>query len=163
MNKTSLFRIYVEYIIVRLLVGILGILPWGGSMAVGRFLGFLSFYALGHLRHIGERNLEIAFPEKEPSERRQILRGCFDSLGRLLGVFCHFPHCSPDDLRKIIEYDKAGEVRFIEAQKRGKGMLLITAHLGAWELLPLYYSAIGHPFSFLVRPSVSWCDLWRIR
>jgi Kdo2-lipid IVA lauroyltransferase/acyltransferase len=152
MNRTGLIRIRIEYVLARLLVGILGMLPWSCSMAAGRFLGFLSFYALGHLRHVGERNLEIAFPEKSPSERRHILRGCFDSLGRLLGVFCHFPRCSPEELCKLVEYDKAGEARFIAAKNRGKGMLLITAHLGAWELLPLYHSAIGYPFSFIVRP-----------
>jgi Kdo2-lipid IVA lauroyltransferase/acyltransferase len=127
-------------------------LPWQASMAAGRFLGFLAFHLFGHLRHVGERNLSIAFPEKSPAERRRILRGCFDSLGRLLGVFCHFPRCSPDDLSKLIEYDAAGEARFMAAKNRGKGMLLITAHLGAWELLPFYYSAFGYPFSFIVRP-----------
>jgi KDO2-lipid IV(A) lauroyltransferase len=151
-HKTGMLRMRVEYILSRILVGILGMLPWCGSMAAGRFLGFLAYYALGHLRHVGQRNLEIAFPEKSPVERRRILRGCFDSLGRLLGLFSHFPRCAPEDLCKLIEYDKAGEARFIEARNRGKGMLLITAHLGAWELLPLYYSAIGYPFSFLVRP-----------
>jgi len=152
MIKTGSLRIRIEYVFMRLLVGIIGMLPWSWSMAAGRLLGFLAFYALGHLRHVGERNLEIAFPEKSVSERRRILRGCFDSLGRLLGLFCHFPSCSPEDLRRLVEYDEAGEARFIEAKNRGKGMLLITAHLGAWELLPLYYSAIGYPFSFLVRP-----------
>jgi Kdo2-lipid IVA lauroyltransferase/acyltransferase len=161
-------RVRVEYLLVRLLVGILGMLPWSWSMAAGRFLGYLSFYALGHLRHVGERNLEIAFPERSASERQRILRASFDSLGRLLGLFCHFPGCSPEDLCKLIEHDKAGEARFIEAKSRGKGLLFITAHLGAWELLPLYYSAIGYPFSFLVRPLENplldrWVDRVRTR
>jgi Kdo2-lipid IVA lauroyltransferase/acyltransferase len=152
MKITSAIRIRFEYMLVRLLVGSLGALPCKASMAVGRFLGFLSFYAFKHLRRVGERNLLIAFPEKSAAERRRILRGCFDSLGRLLGVFCHFPRCSPDELRRLIQYDEAGDARFNAAMNRGRGMLLITAHLGAWELLPFYYSAIGYPFSFIVRP-----------
>jgi KDO2-lipid IV(A) lauroyltransferase len=152
MGKTSTIRIRAEYMLVRLLIGSLGLLPRPASVAVGRFLGFISFYTFGHLRHIGERNLLIAFPEKSNSERRRILRGCFDSLGRLLGVFCHFPRLSPEDLRKLVEYDPASQIRFEEAKRRGNGILLITAHLGAWELLPFAYSAFGYPFSFIVRP-----------
>jgi Kdo2-lipid IVA lauroyltransferase/acyltransferase len=152
METTGLLRTRLEYILVRLLVGTLGMLPWRSSMQFGCMVGLLSYFAFGHLRRVGELNLEIAFPEKSLSERRCILRGSFKSLGRMLGVFCHFPRCSPSDLCKLIEYDKAGEEKFITAKKRAKGMLLITAHLGAWELLPLYYSAIGYPFSFIVRP-----------
>ncbi len=43
------------------------------------------------LRHVGMRNLAMAFPEKSEKERKRILRGEFTSLGRQLAELCQFP------------------------------------------------------------------------
>jgi hypothetical protein len=69
-----------------------------------------------------ERNLEIAFPEMPESDRTQLLRGCFASLGRLLGEFSQLPRATPESLRQIIEYDEVGLDPFArgrEKQARG--------------------------------------------
>jgi KDO2-lipid IV(A) lauroyltransferase len=85
-------------------------------------------------------------------ERERILRASFDSLGRLLGEFSHFERATPASLRRIVEYDKEGVKNFEEAAARGRGIIFLTGHIGAWELLSFAYSALDHPLSFLVRP-----------
>lgn len=152
MKADNPFRIHAEYILLRALVGGIGQLPRPAAIAVGRCLARVAYAGLGRLRRIGERNLEIAFPHLTRPERLRILRASFDSLGRQLGEFCRFPRVAVGDLREIVEYDSASVARFEEAERPGRGVLFITAHLGAWELLAFAHSALVHPISFLIRP-----------
>jgi KDO2-lipid IV(A) lauroyltransferase len=41
---------------------------------------------------------------------------------------------------------------FRAAQSKGKGILYLTGHLSAWELLPAAHAVYGHPLSFITRP-----------
>jgi len=127
-------------------------LPRPAAIAVGRGLARVAYMLLGRMRRIGEDNLVTAFPDLPRSERLRILRASFDSLGRQLGEFCRFPHVSRESLAKIVEYDPGSVALLEEAERRGRGVLFITAHLGAWELLAFAHSALKHPLTFLVRP-----------
>ena len=40
---------------------------------------------------------------------------------------------------------------YLAAQARGKGVLVVTGHLGAWELSSFYHSLMGHPMSMVIR------------
>ncbi len=40
---------------------------------------------------------------------------------------------------------------YLAAQARGKGVLIITGHLGAWELSSFYHSLMGHPMGMIIR------------
>ena len=45
-----------------------------------------------------------------------------------------------------------GFENFEAAEKRGKGVLLLTAHLGGWEVGSFFHSLMGHPMQIVVRP-----------
>jgi len=53
-----------------------------GSDIAGAPAGPFRLLVAGQLRRTGEINLRIAFPEMGEPERRRLLQGCFDSLGR---------------------------------------------------------------------------------
>ena len=44
-----------------------------------------------------------------------------------------------------------GLEHYLAAQARGKGVLIITGHLGAWELSSFYHSLMGHPMGMVIR------------
>ncbi|MCA1818124.1 MAG: lysophospholipid acyltransferase family protein, partial [Acidobacteria bacterium] len=138
-----------EYAAVRLLLGALGLLPRRASVAAGRALGRVAYSLARGLRRTGLRNLELAFPEMPPEERRRTLRRSMEGLGRQLGYFSHFPRMTPAQLRDLVEYD--GIEILHEAQARGRGIIFLTAHLGAWEVLSFAHSALHNPLSFMVR------------
>jgi Kdo2-lipid IVA lauroyltransferase/acyltransferase len=142
----------LEYALARLVLGTFGLLPRTAAVAFGRLLGRIACWLPGKLRHTGEINLKIAFPEMSESERQLLLRGCFDSLGRLLGEFSQFPRASRESLRNMIEYDPVGLAHLRGAEKDRRGVIFLTGHLGAWELLSFGWSALEYPISFLVRP-----------
>ena len=83
------------------------------------------------------------------SERRRLLRGEFISLGRQLAEVCIFPRYSRENLSRTIVYD--GFENFERAYARGKGVLFLTGHIGAWELSAFAHSLNGHPLSIVMR------------
>jgi Kdo2-lipid IVA lauroyltransferase/acyltransferase len=93
------------------------------------------------------RNLELAFPEKTRSERKQILRGVFTSLGRQVAEVCLFPKYTRENVSKTVVYE--GFENFERAVARRKGVLFLTGHLGAWELSAFAHSLYGYPLSIV--------------
>lgn len=91
----------------------------------------------------------MAFPEKSLPEREAILRGCFENLGRALGVFSHFRRESPESWRAFVETE--GLERLAAARQTGRGAILFTGHIGAWEMSSFALSLFDQPMSFLVR------------
>jgi len=89
-------------------------------------------------------------PELTVDQRRAILKGVFINLGRLLGEFSQFPRITSNNIRELVEYD--GFENYQRASERGRGVLMLTGHVGAWELCAFAQGVYGHPLSFLVRP-----------
>src|SRR5438046_7418660 len=129
MSKSKL-QIDLEYLTVRLLLDAFGVLPLRVALFLGSKMGRCGYYFSGRLRRTGDRNLELAFPESDQNDRRLLLRGCFESLGRLLGLFSHF--ASPQTLKKMIDCEGLKHIE--AARKNGRGVILFTGHIGAWEL-----------------------------
>ncbi|HEX2269236.1 MAG TPA: lysophospholipid acyltransferase family protein [Pyrinomonadaceae bacterium] len=150
MGKPGKLQTFLEYAAAKSVLTTLGLLPAPAAYACGRTMGKLAHALAGDLRRTGATNLRLAFPEKSEEERAELLRACFDSLGRELGLFSQFATRSQEDLRNLIE---PRGIENLEAAKRAHGnrLLLFTAHLGAWELTSFGLALFGHPFSFLVR------------
>jgi KDO2-lipid IV(A) lauroyltransferase len=149
MGKRGKVQTALEYAVARTLLSGLGLLPRPVAIATGRGVGRIAYGLSDRLRRTGFRNLELAFPEISERERERILRGCFKNLGRLLGEFSQFPHATPESLHQIVECE--GLENLQAAQALGRGVILFTGHLGAWELSSFALSAFGYPISFLVR------------
>jgi len=152
MAKRGKLQTFLEYALARSIIGVLGLLPRSAAIGLGRGMGRIAYSLPGRLRRTGEINLRIAFPELSEAERRRLLKGCFDTLGRLLGEFSQFRRATAETLRKLIEYDPVGLAHLRAAEQDHRGVIFLTGHLGAWEMLSFGWSALEYPISFLVRP-----------
>lgn len=131
------------------MVHVLGVLPRGAARMVGREIGDLAYYLVSRLRQVGMRNLELAFPELPQDRRREILREVYRNLGCLLAEFCLMPGYTAERASGFIRYD--GLENYLRARNRGKGVLVLTGHLGAWELSSFYHSLMGYPMGMVIR------------
>jgi KDO2-lipid IV(A) lauroyltransferase len=120
------------------------------AYAVGRSLSKLAYLLAADLRRTGEINLRLAFPEKTDEERAVLLRECFDSLGRELGLFSQMASRSREELKQLIEPQGLENLEKARAE-RGDRLIYYTGHLGAWEMTSFGMSVLGYPFTFLVR------------
>ena len=139
----------LQYSAARLLFFCLGRLPRRLAIAGGRALARALYRLSGKLRRIGDFNLKMAFPEMDAGERQRLLRASMVNLGRHLSEFSRLSALTPEALRKAIDCE--GLENLESARTGGRGVILITAHLGAWEMISFAIAALGYPFDFLVR------------
>jgi KDO2-lipid IV(A) lauroyltransferase len=140
----------LEYAPAWLIIKVLGILPRPLARATAISLAWIVYFLHPRLRWVGLRNLALAFPEKNKSERARILRGQFTSLGRQLAEVCHFPKYTLENISQVIVYH--GFENYERAFARGKGVLFLTAHFGGWELSAFTHSMHGHWMHVVMRP-----------
>jgi Kdo2-lipid IVA lauroyltransferase/acyltransferase len=143
------FRERVEFAVVWVAVHLMRLLPRRLARAVGAGIAAVAFRAFGRLRGVGVRNLKLAFPEMPEGEQERILRSEYRNLGTLLAEFCLMPEYTAESASRFIRYE--GLEDYVAARERGKGVLVLTGHLGAWELSSFYHSLMGMPMGMVIR------------
>jgi Kdo2-lipid IVA lauroyltransferase/acyltransferase len=139
----------IEYWLVAAVARTLGRMPRGLARLLAGGLACAVYMALGRLRRAGTRNLELAMPELSPGERGRILRGVYRHLGWQLVEFCRMRRYTAQNTRQWIRTE--GLENYLQARSRGKGVLVLTGHLGAWELSSFYHSLMGYPMGMVIR------------
>jgi Kdo2-lipid IVA lauroyltransferase/acyltransferase len=139
----------LEWLIVSALIHGLGALPRRWARALGATLGALACATTGRLRRTGERNLWLAYPESDPAWRDQLLRALYRNLGLQLAEFCQMRRYTRANTRGFLRYQ--GLQHFLAAHAEGNGVLVVTGHLGMWELSSFYHSLMGYPMSMVIR------------
>jgi KDO2-lipid IV(A) lauroyltransferase len=95
------------------------------------------------------RNLERALPELTPAQRRTIVRGMWDNLGRMLAEHPHLERLwrhTPDRIELV------GAEHLPAADHPGRPpVLLIGGHIGNWELLPAGAAHFGMTLTMIYR------------
>src|ERR1700761_3116572 len=139
----------LEFALVWTLVKLLGLPPRRTARNIGAFIARLALLLTPRLASVGDLNLRLAFPAKTTAERQQILRHLYRNLGWLLAEFCQMPRYTPEKTQSFIRYE--GLEHYLAARDEGKGVLILTGHLGAWELSSFYHSLMGYRMSIVIR------------
>jgi KDO2-lipid IV(A) lauroyltransferase len=148
-RQRGIVRTYIEYATAWAILKSVSLLPRAFAVKAGLAVGALAHAILPHLRRHAEMNLRLAFPDMDECERQRIKHGAFRNLGRLLGEISQFPRLNPYNIASIVEYEGLENYRDAVAERRG--VILLTGHIGAWELSVYAHSIYGHPMSFLKR------------
>ena len=139
----------LEYWLVVAVARTLSRMPRGLARLLAGMIAFAVYRAFGRLRCVGTRNLELALPVLTANERTGILRGVYVHLGWQLVEFCRMTRYTAENTARWIRTE--GLDNYLAAQARGKGVLVVTGHLGAWELSSFYHSLMGHPMGMVIR------------
>ncbi len=139
----------LEFWLVWLLARGQGWLPRPIARGLGAGIGALAYRALGRLRRVGQRNLAMAMPELSAERREEILKGVYRSLGWQLAEFARMERYTPENTRNWIRCE--GLEHYEKAKEAGKGVLVMTGHLGTWELSSYYHSMMGYPMGMVIR------------
>jgi len=152
-KKKNNAQTWVEYAVAQTIMGFLGVLPRRSALFFSIGIAKLAYHLLGGLRKVGYRNLEIAMPELSQAERERLVKGSFVSLGRILGEVSQFYKATPTKLEHLIEFhiDHLLEM-YAKVRHEGRGAIVVTGHIGNWELFVFAFAAIFEPMSYLARP-----------
>lgn len=132
------------------LLAFMRVLPRLWSRRVGAAMASAIGHVAGKLSAVGRRNLSLAFPEWTQEEREAVLWRLYRNLGWLLAEFAQMSRYSPQVAgTKIMRYQ--GLENFLAAREKGRGVLVLTGHLGAWELSSFLHSLLGYPMGIVIR------------
>ncbi len=141
---------YLEYLAVNAIGLVIRQLPLAVALWVGRRLGDLSYLLNNKRRGIAYSNLKAAFAkEKDPQELARINRGVFRNLGQNLVEILRFPRLTTRDIEKLVKFENLS--RLDEALSKGKGVILLSAHFGNWELSNVAMAAKGYPMNVIAK------------
>lgn len=126
---------------------VLNRLPRSWALALGRLLGGLLYLVLPYRKDVAWQNLSRAFPNLPPHRRRAILRRTYQHFGMVLMDFVRMPTISIGRLGSIVDFD---ETHVREARERGSGAVIMSGHLGNWEMAILSIGWWGYPLTTVV-------------
>lgn len=129
---------------------LVGRLPRGLARHAGATVAKLLLALSPRLKQTADFNLRLAFPDWSVARRRAVIAGMTRSLGWMAAEFARMPQYSRENIEAAIVID--GQENFLEGQRRGKGVLLLTAHIGAWELSSYAHALYGYPLHYMARP-----------
>ncbi len=111
--------------------------------------GARAYRWLGRPRRLALEHLEIAFGDTlPPSAREHLARACFVNVAR---SFCEIAHIDTIRERRDTYFDVVGMEHADAVLASGRGAVVVTGHLGNWELLAAYWAWRGHPVAAIAR------------
>lgn len=149
-NLLIRWRHRIEYGLYVLGRAIYGSLPAGLLRRFGPIFGRIGFVLNRRHRHVALDNLATAYPTMDESSRVDLGQACFESFGLLLTDFLCSTRLDRDEYLERFEVE--GLQHLEAAETIGKGVLLLTGHLGNWEGLAQYLALSGRTVSFVARP-----------
>jgi KDO2-lipid IV(A) lauroyltransferase len=141
---------WLEYAVVWVFLRGLGVLPRPFARSLAAGTARIVYALLPRLKKIANANLRLAFPDWSNAQRAAVVRGMVRNLGWMAAEFAHFPKYSKENIEQVVVLD--GNENFLEGQKRGKGVLFLTGHIGAWELSSFAHALYGFPLHYMARP-----------
>lgn len=134
----------------RLLFHFLALFPLRALHALGAFAGWLLWIFPNSRKRVALRNIALCLPELKPAEQHQLAR---TALGHEMKSVLEMPFFwlgSKDKLLDCISH-ATGEELLDRALARGKGVIMLTLHLGGWEAAGHVY-ATKHPITGIYKP-----------
>lgn len=145
---TRALRHRVEYAFLRIVAAVCAVLPEGLADRAGAALGW-TVARVGRPRwKVVSEHLRLAFPEKNAAWRRKVARRCYVHLGAEgVAVF----RMAGMSARALRERTTVVGLEILEAAAReGRGVIVVSAHLGNWEVGGAAVVARGCPMDIVV-------------
>lgn len=141
----------ISYNGIEILFKCLGLIPRKWAAKIAAFMGKILFLIDGKHRRIAIDNLTYAFGHQQsPYETRIVARQVFINLVRV--VFEIGWSLNLDKKQLLRHFTINGHANIKKAYEKGKGVLVLTAHFGNWELLTVIVAMLNYPLSIVYRP-----------
>lgn len=123
---------------------IVNVLPHRSAVSLGKFLGGLvCFFSVKKREEAVRRCSEVLGITND--EAFEIVKGSYGHFGGAVAEFARMPAMAPRMDEIITMHGDSLE----KAYKEGKGVILITAHIGNWEYAASYCASHGYPINAL--------------
>ncbi len=139
------------YRLIRCVFSLLGRIDPGRAGRIADRIGRIWFALDARHRKVTMDNLSMAYGDTlSPVEIRRMARRVFGHISRIVFEIGWSMHLDERKFRKHIRIYGAEHIR--AARKKNRGVLILTAHMGNWELLITAAAMMGIPVSAVYRP-----------
>ena len=140
----------LQYAVLRAFAGVLGMLSWRAATNLAGHIGTLFYAPLGIRKRVAEKQIAAAFPEYSSREVMRVARESYRHLGR---VAAETALLSRLDTRGVLEHFGGSDgLELLQTRiAEGHGAIVLTGHLGNWELAGAMVAAHGMPIDVVVR------------
>lgn len=133
------------------MAGVLAGLPSRVALSVGAGLGGSVAWPLRFRRHVVVEQISEAFPDRPPAWVEETARACYRHFGREISELARLGRSGGAGLRERVAGGEEVLARYRERVPAGRGALIVTGHIGNWEVAGAFLAACGIGLSAVVK------------
>jgi len=146
MSKRTRFQDYAEYIVLRTAMLTMVILHRPIAQVLGQIAAIIAYHFIPFRKKIIMSGLKLAFPQKDEKEIMKITKAVYKNFFAIFIDIFFVSKMSDKKIEKMLIYDEA---LINKTMSRKKGLVLMSAHFGNWELSALAF-AKKYPVALIV-------------
>lgn len=146
---------YPLYLAVRAAVAGVHALPRGAALAMGAAAGRVTRWPLGLRRAVAEANLGLAFPEWSAAERDAVCRRMYAHWGRMAVESLRSAATKGREVFPLVHGGDEVVRTMRELRGKGRGLLVLSGHVGNWEGGAAYVAAHRVPVTAVWKPQAN--------
>ncbi len=135
---------------IKLLLRTCSLLPLRLNHQLGALIGYLLYLIPNQARHVCKVNIGLCFQDKSAKQQRLLLKTTLRETGKTFTEMGAVWYWDSDRLLALI-HKVHDEYLLLDALTRQRGILLMTPHLGCWEILNFYLNQHGN-FTCMYKP-----------
>ncbi len=140
-------------------------LPLSIARMKASLLGWIIARVVGLRKTVAMQNLNSAFPHHTQTENYRIYVNCWKHFSRVGAEISRLPIMNIKSIEKSI--NTSSQIVLREALEGGKGVIVVSGHLGNWEWMGGSMARLGYPISFVVTGqsnplTAGWLDKMRM-
>ncbi|MDR3244334.1 MAG: lysophospholipid acyltransferase family protein [Elusimicrobiota bacterium] len=114
-----------------------------------QFAGWLAYYVTRDSADIAKEQLRSCFPDKSEAEIEKITRNIFINEAKNFFELANFPKIKGSFFDEIVSIEN--EYLLKESLKKGKGLMIVSAHTGNWEITAAAVARLGVPLNVVAK------------
>jgi KDO2-lipid IV(A) lauroyltransferase len=130
---------------------ILASLPHGAAISLGRGLGRLASAPLGIRRSVVVQQVAAAFPDRSAEWIETAVDECYRHFGREMAELTQLGRGGSAGLPARVQDGDRAVATYWEAVPDTRGGIIVTGHLGNWEVAGAFLAASGIPLAAVVK------------
>ncbi len=105
-----------------------------GNLIADR-LGDVVYYFAGKSRRAAMGNLRCVMKGAPRSKLQKAVHGVFRNVMRNYFDLCRAPNLTDEQIDRLTAFDEVGWQRMLDLHEQGRGIVLVTAHFGAFDMI----------------------------